>query len=246
MKHNQRSKPTETHDAASLAERLKVTVEAVEGLLTAGALNPVSSNENGDRLVFEREDLDALAAAIQSQVEDEVNEATEGQPARKREFAVARAKVLLEMQARESASNYRREIRLSEIRQAHEFRFGVGGEIMGGLVKWGGRFLKRPGATLAIAGKNAAKMPLSTPGIYARNAAVTGAAGSILGGARAALDGDEQTGVVGGMAKGAAVGAGVGVATTAAGRSILEQVARRRAMAGMPARLGNSPGFLPV
>lgn len=240
-------KATETHSADSLAERIGTTVEAIEELLEVGALNPVSSNESGDRLVFESEDLDALRAAIQAQVEDEVNEATEGQPARKREFAVARAKVLLEMQARESASNYRREIRLAAIREAHEIRFGIGGEVLGTVSKWASRFLKRPGATLAIGGKAIQQTPGLLPAM-GRNAVATGAAGSILGGAKAALDGDEETGILGGAARGGAIGAGVGAAGTLAGRAAIEAMLKKRRLAGMsaPARLGNSPGFQPV
>lgn len=236
------AKRTETHSADSLAERIGTTIEAIEELLEVGALSPVSANESGDRLVFETEDLDALRAAIQAQVEDEVAEQTEGQPAHKRQFAVARAKVLLQMEAKESAAAYRREIRLAAIRDAHEIRFAIAGPVLGTVAKWGSRFLKRPGATLAIAGKTIQQTPGLVPAM-ARNAVATGAAGSLLGGAKAALDGDDETGVVAGMAKGGAIGAGVGAAGTLAGRAAIEAMLKKRRLAGMsaPARLGFSP-----
>jgi len=280
-------KATEQHDIASLAERLGTEVEAAHQLIASGVLEPLTGNESGDQLVFETEDLDALAAAISQQVEDEVREATEGQPEHKRQFAVARAKYLVKMASRESANQFAAardtEIRLSKIAEHHDvyldstggilaitekgatpdFQFGVGGEILGGIAKWGSRLLKRPGKTLGLLDKKmlpdladatakGPRPPLSAAAVYGRNSAISGGIGAELGGLRAGLDDDPETSVLGGMAKGGAVGAGVGALGTLAGRKSLDELLKRSKKAGMsiPAgaqRLGNQHGpFLPA
>jgi len=257
-------KATETHTIDSLAERIGTTVESVHELIAAGILAPVNGNGDGDQLVFETEDLDALAEAISNQIEDEANEATKGQPEHKRQFAVARAKYLVMQESRASANAFGKaraeEIRLSRLSQFKDIfldknggivaicekgktpaniEFGIGTEI----VKWGGRLLKRPGATIGVLDKKAfpllgtisGKLP-SAAGVYGSNAAAGAGVGAVIGGAKSALDGDPDTGIVGGALKGAGVGAVIGTGATVGGRAAVQAMldaARKRKLAGL-------------
>ena len=215
---------TETHTIDSLAERLLITVEAAHELISSGVLEPIDGDESGEKLAFHADDLDAIRDAVVSSTEEEVDQKCSDP--KQKQFATCRALAILPMASRESAHRFAKgranEIRLSKIAEHHDvylssegkvvaitekgkapdhLEFGVGTDMLEGAIKWGGRLLKRPGATLGLLDR---KLPgLAQAG---KDAALVGGIGAVAGGIKNATDGDPNTGILGGMAQGAAIG----------------------------------------
>ena len=185
---------TETHDIASLAERLMTSVEGAHELISSGILEPIGGNEHGNQLTFRSSDLDAIRDAIVDSTADEVDD--QCKDPKQKQFATVRALSQLQKASRASA---------------HET------ELVEGAVKWGSRLLKRPGATAALIGRmpGVAKVISNT----ASSALVGAGVGAATGAVKAGLSSDPNASILGGALKGGleggtlgAVGGGLGSA----------------------------------